>query len=232
MEENSQGDEANNPRETFAIKDSALIAIATGRRAHDLREFRDHLFAVEPDSIYYHFWGHLLRPNFESPDFNNDFAVWAKHALHDLTLAERLGVLDPTDFENLDALRAAVIDIVEERIDECENLPYARRGDSFHFIRGQLVIFDTLSRAECPEDLVDLVPRLSLGSVFYHIIEARYRKPRRLNDFAVWIRDRGERYEALEKELEGIDPYFISLQSLRTRVADTLRKHLGEGGAK
>lgn len=225
-----QDGEAHTEEKSFAIKDSALIAIATGRRAHDLRELRDHLRDVEADSIYYHFWGHLLRPRFESPEFNNDFAVWAKHALHDLALAERLGVLDPTDFAHLDELRDAVLDILEERIDECEILPYAKRGENFHFIRAQLVIFDTLARAEKPEDLVDLVPRMSLGSVFYHVIEARYRVEGRLNDLAAWVRDQGDQYVGLEKKLESIDPYFISLQSLRDKLGDLLSDHFADRG--
>jgi len=59
----------------FAVKDCALIAIATGERAHNLRELRDRLETTRPGCIYHHFWGGLLRPSFDDPEYQNDFAV-------------------------------------------------------------------------------------------------------------------------------------------------------------
>ena len=76
----------------FLIKDCALAAIATGLHAQNLRELRDHLTDIHLGCIYYHFWGGLLRPHFDDPEYNNDFASWARHALHDVPLAERLGI--------------------------------------------------------------------------------------------------------------------------------------------
>src|SRR5687767_14391939 len=40
--------------EPFVVKDCTLVAIATGRRAQNLRELRDQLQIVHPGSIYYH----------------------------------------------------------------------------------------------------------------------------------------------------------------------------------
>ena len=69
----------------FAIKDCALIAIATGERALTLKELHDTLLEIDHGSIYYHMWGGLLEPRFEEREFNNDFAAWARHGLHDGT---------------------------------------------------------------------------------------------------------------------------------------------------
>jgi hypothetical protein len=46
----------------FCVKDCALIAIATGTRAQNLPELTERLREVEANSIFYHFWGGLLRP--------------------------------------------------------------------------------------------------------------------------------------------------------------------------
>lgn len=43
--------------EAFAVKDCALLTLATGRRAHNLRELRDHVREVAPASIYHHYLG-------------------------------------------------------------------------------------------------------------------------------------------------------------------------------
>ena len=87
--------------EPFEIKDCALAAVATGQKAQNLRELRDNIETVVPGSIAYHFWAGKLRPRFDDPEFNNDFAAWSRHALHDKVLAERLGMLDPTSFDRL-----------------------------------------------------------------------------------------------------------------------------------
>ncbi|HSG26894.1 MAG TPA: DUF5752 family protein, partial [Candidatus Krumholzibacterium sp.] len=73
----------------FEIRDCALAAVATGLSAENLKELRSVIRDVDQGSLYYHFWGGLLRPRFDDPEFNNDFAAWARHALHDKVLAER-----------------------------------------------------------------------------------------------------------------------------------------------
>ena len=95
--------------ELFVVRDCALIGLATGKRAQNLRELRDCLETITPGSIYYHFWGGRLRSRFDDPEFNNDFAAWARHALHDWVLAERLAVIDPTAAADLEELRRDLI---------------------------------------------------------------------------------------------------------------------------
>ncbi len=104
--------EQYSPAGPFAVRDCALAAIATGRHAENLRELRNELRTVDPASIYYHFWGGLLRPTFDDPRYNNDFARWAHHALHNPALAERLSVVDPTDHNDLDSLRRELVDTI------------------------------------------------------------------------------------------------------------------------
>ena len=99
--------------EPFNIKDCALLVISTGKSAQNLRELRDNLIIIDPGSIYYHFWGTLLRPRFDDPEYNNDFASWIRHNLHDAILAERLGVVDPSEFNEIDDLRHELIDLIE-----------------------------------------------------------------------------------------------------------------------
>ncbi len=204
--------------EPFVVKDCALAAIATGRRAQNLRELRDHLQAVHSGSIYYHFWGGLLRPRFDDPEYNNDFASWVRHALHDPRLAERLGVIDPAAFGDLEALRQEVLDSIEQRLDETEFLAWARRDQQFHFLRGQTVVFDTRKRVTRPEEMAALLPALSLGSIYYHFIDARRRAPQGLDDFRAWLGRFGDEFAALRERLAGVDPYFVTLRELRGRL--------------
>lgn len=198
----------------FAVRDCVLVAIATGKRAQSLRELRDGLQSVEAGSIYFHFWGRLLRPRLDDTEFHNDFAVWARHALHDKQLAERLAVLDPADFADLEQLRQELVDVVEERIEETETL-IARRDQQFSFRLCQTVVFDTGVQIARPEDLAAAIPAMSLGSIYFHVIESRRREPVRIDDFRHWPAQHGDRYDALCQQLAAIDPYFSSLAELR-----------------
>ena len=156
----------------FSIKDCALIAIATSQKAQNLRELREHLRSIEAGSIYYHFWGGLLRPRFDDPEYHNDFAIWIAHSLHNKVLAERLAVIDPVTYESMEDLRNELIDMIEENLDETEFPTWAKRDDQFEFIRHQIVVFDTKISIKEPEEFPGIMPEISLGSIFYHFIDA------------------------------------------------------------
>ena len=214
----------------FAIKDCALIAIATGERALTLKELHDTLLEIDHGSIYYHMWGGLLEPRFEEREFNNDFAAWARHGLHDGVLAERLAMVDPTTAGDLEELRQELVEIIEERLDESEYLPWARATQPFEFVRSQIVVFDTHRRAERVEDLAAMVPQLSPSAIFYHFIDARQRLPERGDDFSRWLTSFDGEYEELRRRLAAIDPYFRTLTELRQEVAAIFTAYFEERG--
>lgn len=203
----------------FIVKDCALIAIATGRRAYTLTELRNSVEQVSVDSIYFHFWGGLLEPRFEEREFNNDFAAWVRHGLHDGVLAERLAMLDPTRFEDLEALRQALLDIIDARLDESEYLAWVRTTLRFEFLRSQIVVFDTGRRLQQPAELARLIGELSTSSVFYHFVDARRRQPDQRDDFQTWLDGFEGRYRELCDQLAGVDPYFGNLSELRGKLA-------------
>ncbi|MGY6276663.1 DUF5752 family protein [Methylomonas sp. MgM2] len=205
----------------FAIRDCALIAIAPGAKALTLKELRNNLAEIHPASIYYHFWGSLLQARFEEHEYNNDFAAWARHSLHDAELAERLALIDPTEFENIEDTRHELIEIIDQRLDESERLQWLPALHAFEFIQSQIVVFDTRTEINSPEALADLLPGLSTGSIFYHFIDARRRSSQKLDDFSMWLAAFGDRYADLIPKLSEIDPYFGSLAELRNTLART-----------
>jgi hypothetical protein len=210
----------------FAVKDCALIAIATGERANDLRELRDRLETTRPGCIYYHFWGGLLRSRFDDPEYQNDFAVWAYHGLHDRFLAERLALVDPTDFDDLEDLRRELIEIIEERLDENELVSWTSAHQPFQFIRSQIVVFDTGIRISNPKELKELIPQLTVGSVFYHFVDARRRTPNKIDDFSEWLIGFADNYDELFEQIASLDPYFKSLTELRAQLGDIFKEYV------
>jgi hypothetical protein len=213
----------------LVIKDCTLIAIATGRRAQNLRELRDNLQTVHPGSIYYHFWGGLLRSRFDDPEYNNDFAAWANHGLHDKRLAERLGVINPTDYCDLELLRRELIEVIEERLDETEFVPWSKTDQQFQFIRAQIILFDTPWRIRDPEELAAIVPRMPVGSIFYHFIDARRCTSDGSDDFRAWLAGFSPEYADLCDRLASVDPYFVVLTELRQQLASLFSEYFGRG---
>ncbi len=218
---NQSSAEGVNP---FVLKDCALIAIATGQQARTLKELRDNLVIINPNSIYHHFWGGLLEPKFEEREYNNDFASWARRGLHDDKLAERLAMVDPGFYANLEDLRQELLDIIEERLDESEYLPWMLATETFEFIRAQIVVFDTDMRVERPEQLGELMPRLSTSSIFYHFIDARRRLADRSDDFRFWLTSFNGIYQELSTQLASIDPYFETLTELRQQLTTIFQR--------
>jgi hypothetical protein len=202
----------------FNIMDCALIAIATGEKAQNLRELSDNIKRTHPGCLYYHFWGGMLRPNFDDPEFQNDFASWTSRKLDDSKVSEQLALIDPNIFSNIEDLRTEVAEIIEQRLSELENVPWAKQGHEFHFVRSQIVIFNTGVCIKNPRELLNIIPTISLGSIFYHFIDSRRRISANKNDFSEWLSVLGEKYDQLRDNLDQIDPYFTTLNDLRSEI--------------
>lgn len=214
--------------EPFAITDCALIVVATGEKAHNLRELHDRLTRMDdPGMMYFHFWDCLLRPDFVDPEYYNDFSSWSYRNLHDQRLAERLSLLNPGNFRTMNALRQQVIQIIEDRMDESDFDVRIDADHAFYFQRSQIVVFDTRQRVMTPEQMSDMVPKMAPGSIFYHFIDARRRTASGCNDFVEWLKPWGERYVALARHIEMIDPYFNTLLEMRAQLASVFDRHIG-----
>ena len=208
----------------FELMDCALITLATGKRAMNLRELRDRISEVEESSLYYHFYENLLRPSFDDPKYRNDFALWARRGLGQPELAEKLVVLDPMRCRDLSELRYRLLEVLEDYLSEHEFVPWARAGQEFHFLTSRVVVFDTGKRFETVEELGQLLPSMTNGSIFYHFIEAQRRPPLNMDDFSVWLMQWGEATAGLRQTLAGVDYYFWTLPELRQRLTQAVMK--------
>jgi hypothetical protein len=168
-----------------------------------------------------------LRPRFDEPEYNNDFAEWVHHALQDNILAERLSVIDPDPFVNLESLRHELLEVIDQRLDEIGTLTWAKPDMQFNFVRAQMVVFDTRGKIEEPEELVEAMPKMSVGSIFYHFIDARRRSPEMMDDFRTWLRSCGD--DDLCSQVAAVDPYFGSLVELREQLTDLFTKYFFRG---
>jgi hypothetical protein len=215
----------DNSTERFFVRNCSLARIATGERACSLLELRDKLMTIDPNSIYYHFWGGRMNPQFIHTQNHNDFASWIYHRLNDHILAEKLSIIDPMEFNDLESLRQEVLETIERRLDNYEIIFYTKKEDQFHFVRSSIIVFDTILCILNPEDLPKIIPQLSPGNIFYHFIDARVRTSDKTDDFSVWLKMFGNKYTDLIETIQTIDPYFLSLTQLRDELTCVSRNY-------
>ena len=207
----------------FEIKDCALLTRMSGLPpAFNLRELRDRILSCSCDVLYHHFCETLLVPSFDYPDYRNDFAIWAKWRLGDETLAERLGMIDPYIFTSMEELRAATLEIIEDRLSEVSMIPWARPGHEFYLMQAITVSFDTGERVEHPDELAAAVDRMTGGSIYAHVLEAKRRKPIGLDDFSAWLSGLEGSWEHYLKAIRAIDFTFHSLSEIRRELVEAL----------
>ena len=100
----------------------------------------------------------------------------------------------------------------------------------FNFLTSQIVVFNTRRQISHPRELAKVIPTLSAGSIFYHVIDARRRTVDGMDDIRAWIAGFGsafgDQYRDLCDQLGDVDPFFSSLTELRDDLAAILDDRL------
>jgi len=207
----------------FEIKDCVLLSRMSGLPAAvNLRELHDRIASCSDNVLYHHYCETTLVSSFDYPDYRNDFAVWVKKQLGDDILAERLGMTDPYSFSSLEELRAATLEIIDERLSELPMIPWARGGHEFYFMEATTVIFDTGKRISHPDQLISAIKGMSNGSIYFHFLEARRRTVNRVDDFSVWLMDWGDEWQHYIRAMGAIDFVFHTLSELHSELVRVL----------
>jgi hypothetical protein len=208
----------------FEVMDCVLLTRMSGLPpALNLRELRDRIVTCHADVIYHHFCETTLAPFFDYPDYRNHFAVWAKHSLGDEILAERLGNIDPYNYATIEDLRTVTLEIIEERLSELSWVPWARAGHEFYFMKAITVVFDTGERIHHPYELDSVISRMTNGSIYFHVLEARRRPPFGLDDFSAWLQNLEGEWSNYINAITSIDVTFCTLPELRKNLVEALK---------
>ncbi len=215
-------------REPYSLLTIAEIREILHRRAVGEQELLENIEEVDGASIYYHTHSYYLRGKYRHDRYPNDFATWVAEHVRDRVLSERLAMVDPSAFLDVEALRRGLIAVLEEHLDSLRFSPRALFGDPFEFVRAHIVVLPTGiavgSRADLRAALASALPE----TLFYHFFEDVFGRGRRSGSLVAWVaEDLGD--APLAAALARINPYCLHLEQLRDRILRAFDE--GEGKA-
>jgi len=188
-----------------------------GRRAYDERELLEHLEEVPLDSIYFHTHSCVLRDRTVPGAYPNDFATWAAIQVRDRVLGEKLGIIDPQDFADLESLRTEVVSLIDDHLSQTGSVPRIMYGEPFYFMQSRVLEIPTGVKVRTLQEFRDALARVDAAVVYLHVVEARGRKGRRRNDFATWI-DEQLGLRDLAATVARLNPFPFGLEEVRRRL--------------
>jgi trehalose synthase-fused probable maltokinase len=199
-----------------------------GVRAEDERQLAELIDQVAVDSIYYHTHAFFLRHKFVAGIYPNDFATWVAVNVRDHGLGERLAMLDPVDFPDLEALRREFVSVIDDHLRRLQIVPRVVSAEPFDFVRSRIVQIPMGVEVKTLEELRQALLQVDASAVYFHLVEARARLGRGDNDFARWL-ERGLGLPRLAERVRALNPYSGSLERTRARLLQLLDDALGEG---
>jgi Family of unknown function (DUF5752) len=216
----------------FEFKQCVTIIKATGKKAKNLREFRDALAVISEGSIFHHTYQYLLKGHIL--EYTNEFSQWAGAGLEESALAEQLSNIDPYDFGSIETLRKELLQVVDNYLKGFPEPRDAMPGDEFFFNETITLVFQAGVRVRNLAEFLMAIKYIDASSLYYHFLDARRRYEGKSNDFSQWFDEELGKKDLAEK-LRFIDPFMHNLEGIRTRITEAgeqaVRQDMESAGA-
>ncbi|MBE3111305.1 MAG: hypothetical protein IMZ46_12470 [Acidobacteria bacterium] len=133
--------------------------------------------------------------------------------------------VDTVSFHTIRDLRTRYLEILESYSQGLS----ARNGDcpegqEFHFMSCRTFILPTPYEARNLKEFRNILEKVSVNSIYFHIFDARLRLEKGENDFSNWLEDIGE--TQLAREISRLDPYTITLDGLRRDLIQRVSRYV------
>jgi len=209
----------------FYFYTSSSLVELTGEKANTLEELLVLLRRCTGSAIFYHVFQSFRERHFAIEKYHSDFAQWVSTSMDEETLAEKLGSLDIRDFTSIRSLRELMIKTIEEYVHQYPQSKERQGKTPFFFCQSVSVVMPTKHIAWGLEDFYQIIERIGIRSIHYHLIEARLRLGIHTNDFSNWFRD-SLRKEKLAQRVEDIDIYLHTLEEIRKKILHHIEKEI------
>jgi len=195
-----------------------------GLKARNPVELLEGIKTVPASSIYYHTHRFLQQHHYLSPEPPNDFAFWLMDILHLNRLGEEFLSIDTVRYCNLQDLRKTFQDLLEDHISKDGTNADCLPGFEFHFLACKTLVLPMPYVANNLMEFAEILKKVSIRALYFHMFEARMRLGVPDNDFSQWLRGIGE--VGLADEISRLDPYNMTLESLRRKLIRMVVNHV------
>ena len=216
-------------KEPFRFYTRLHLSELTGLRATTLGQLLDLIKEVSDSSIYNHTHRFLQQHQYLSPEPPNDFAYWVTEVLGEDELGEKLASIDTVQYSTIRSLRDKIAETIEDYLknNALAKLKFAWEGEEFHFVKSVSFILPTSYVVYNLREFVDILRKVTIDSIYFHIFEARLRLERSSSDFSNWIGNSiGDK--ELAREIAGLDPYTHTLEGLRSALINMIENRIAK----
>lgn len=206
-------------KEPFRFYTRLHLSELTGLRASNISQLLGLIKKVPGSSIYHHTHRFLQQHQYLSPEPPNDFAYWLSNILGEAELGEELASIDTIQYSAIAKLRSKIAETIEKYLitNPLAKLKFAKSGEEFHFVKTISFIIPTNYVVSDLKEFAEILKKITIDSIYFHIFEARLRLEKEDNDFANWI-DTSVGDKGLAERISGLDPYTITLEDLRKKL--------------
>jgi len=216
-------------KEPFRFCTRLHLSELTGLRATTLGQLLALIKEVPGSSIYHHTHRFLQQHQYLSPEPPNDFAYWLTGILGEDELGERLASIDTIQYSTIRDLREKIASTIESYLGEnpLAEMKFASAGEEFHFIKSVSFILPTNYVARDLNEFAEILKKITIDSIYFHIFEARLRLEKPTNDFSFWIENSlGD--GKLAEIISSFDPYTSTLEDLRKKIIRIIERRISQ----
>ena len=219
--------ETRKAREPFKFHTRMHLSELTGLRASTLGQLLELVKTVNGSCIYHHTHRFLQQHQYLSPEPPNDFAYWVTEVMGEDELGEKLASIDVIQFNTIRSLREKLVEVIESYLAEnpMAKVRFSGEGDEFHFVKSISFVLPTKYEAYDLKEFIDILNKITIDSIYYHIFEARLRLEKNTNDFSNWIMN-SVGNERMAREISQLDPYTFTLEGLRDKVIGIIKRRM------
>ncbi|MFH1889013.1 MAG: DUF5752 family protein [Candidatus Omnitrophota bacterium] len=199
----------------------------TGLRATTLTQLLEFIKTVPGSCIYHHTHRFLQQHQYLSPEPPNDFAYWVSQMLAEDELAEQLASIDTIQFSTIRDLRKKIVDTIEDylKANPLATLKFTKNSEEFYFMKSVSFVIPTNYVVNDLKEFCEVLKKITIDSIYFHIFESRLRLERGNNDFSNWI-GTSLGYTELAEEISRLDPYTYTLEELRNVLLKIIMKRI------
>lgn len=213
--------------EPFRLCTRLHLSELTGLKASTLSELLELIRTVSGACIYHHTHRFLQQHQYLSPEPPNDFAYWVSNVLGEAELGEKLASIDIIQYSSVRSLREKITLVIEGylRKHPTAEKRFVNPGAEFHFIKSISFVFPTNHIATDLKELADILKKITIDSIYFHIFEARLRLEKGKNDLSLWI-EKAIGDKGLADKVSQLDPYTFTLEDLRKKVINLIERRI------